>query len=203
MALRSDRAGGGPIPPGLRLVPPPRGPQPADADPPAVPMRLRAEVRAAAIASGDIAALTVGAPARLGLALDHHALAVAPPGSWRPDAVSERADGVDLRGTLVAVAVGPERRSVLEVRGVPVLLLGRGRLPPVGSRVLASGFVSVERRLWALCGGRGTGWWTVTRLRRQHLDVGAGVLHSVDLLRLPAPDEVDVAHTYVLDLARR
>ena len=186
-----------PVARGLRLVPAPRA---APEEPP--PLRVRAEVRAASIVSGDVAGIAVGEEHRLGLALDDHARAAEPAASWRPDAFVEHPEGVDLRGTLVAAAVGPDRRPVVEVRGVPVLLLGRGPLPAVGSRVLASGFLTLERRLWAACGGDGTRRWTVSRIRRQHLDVAAGALRSVDLLRLPTPTEVRVSQCYVLDLVR-
>lgn len=180
---------------GLRLVPAPRT-APEEPEP---PLRLRAEVRAASIVSGDVAGIAVGEEHRLGLALDDHTRATEPSASWRPDGILEHHEGVDLRGTLVTAAIGPDRRPVVEVRGIPVLLLGRGPLPAVGSRVLVSGFLTLERRLWAGC-GRDATRWIVSRIRRHHLDVAAGVLRSVDLLRLPAPAEVRVSHSYVLDL---
>ena len=162
---------------------------------------LRAEVRAAALASGDVPRLAAGERHELGLALDEIALAEAPPGAFR-SGIGLGEHGVGVRGTLVARAGGLYGLPVLEVMGVPVLLLGRRCVLPLGARVVASGFLSVERRLWA---GSSAGCrpWRVGTVRREEL---AGlsptgfVVTVTELERLPAAGDVDVRCQYVVDL---
>lgn len=185
----------------LAAVPAPRGPGERRRGERGPGTSVRAEVRPAALVSGDVPRIRRGEQHELGLALDDFAL-VEERDATVGHGIEEQEHGVDVRGTLVAATVGAHGLPVLEVLGVPVLLLGHDALPRVGARVLASGFLSVERRLWAGA-PQGLRLWSVARVRREALTgltPSGFTVTSTELDRLPAAADVDVRHQYVLDL---